>query len=320
VFGVVIATSFFMQKNIMTKELRGKFPAWCNVEKLKNNQYDLLMSDDLDSWASCVLLKNLFDFNVKYFVDFNQYYLDLRGNKIQCQQVYTLNENISDKLICVDFASESACPSFDNHVTMLSDFDIADKNQNSANINNIYNISNVNYYDKFSGSTLIQIMSYYNIDISKWTEEQKMIACCLDGLYISFDVWKKDFRPKQREYLRLLGYDELIELMEFHVAKNKKRDFETLKDKYKLDSKIVINTDGNLETNIKLEKLSDLFGVDLLLPKDKFSEFKRYDKIFRNLNRNPIKEDEGLFNCDEKLFNFAVTNKDIIVYSKSKIA
>lgn len=318
-FGVVIATSFFMQKNIMTKELRGKFPAWCNVEKLKNNQYDLLMSDDLDSWASCVLLKNLFDFNVKYFVDFNQYYLDLRGNKIQCQQVYTLNENISDKLICVDFASESACPSFDNHVTMLSDFDIADKNQNSANINNIYNITNVNYYDKFSGSTLIQIMSYYNIDISKWTEEQKMIACCLDGLYISFDVWKRDFRPKQREYLRLLGYEELIELMQFYVAKNKKRDFETLKEKYKLDSKIVINTDGKLETNIKLYELSDLFGVDLLLPKDEFSEFKRYDKIFRNLNRNPIKE-EGLFNDDEKLFNFAVTNKDIIVYSKSKIA
>lgn len=318
-FGVVIATSFFMQKNIMTKKLRDKFPVWCKFENLKNNRYDLLMSDDLDSWASCMLLNHLFGFKVKYFVDFNQYYMDFQGNKTQCQQVYTLNKDTNDKLICVDFASESMCPSFDNHVTMLSSLDVPYKNENSANINNIYDITNVNYYDKFSGSTLIQIMSLYNIDISKWTEEQKLIICCLDGLYIGFDVWKKDFRPKQREYLRMLGYEELIELMEFHVAKNKKRDFELLKNKYKLDSKIVIDIDDRLGTDIKLNELGDLFGVDLLLPRDEFSEFKRYDKIFRNLNRNPIK-DGGLFGDDEKLFNFAVTNKDVIVYSKSKIA
>ncbi|MFL0194430.1 hypothetical protein ACJDU8_02415 [Clostridium sp. WILCCON 0269] len=304
----------------MSKELKNKFPDWCKFEKLENSKYDLLMTDDLDSWASCIVLKHLFGFKVKYFVDFNQYYMDSKGNKTECQQVYKVDEGIDNNLICVDFASESMCPGFDNHVTMLSSEDIPDKNKNSTNINDIYNITNVNYYDKFSGSTLIQIMSLYNIDVSKWIEEQKMVLCCIDGLYTAFDVWRWDFRPKQREYLKLLGYEELIELMEFHVARNRKRDFEVLKNKYRLDSKIEINIDGKLETDIELVELSDLFGIDLSLPTDGFGEFKRYDKIFRNLNKNPITEDEGLCTDNEKLFNFAVTGKDKIIYSKSKVS
>lgn len=298
----------------MLQELKDKFPNWC---KETDSNYSLILSDDIDSLGSCYLQDHLFGRNIEYFMDFNSSYIQ-DGEEIPCQTIYRTTDKTKNNVIGIDIAlNEDGCYTWDNHVSKISNED--DYNSASANLNTIFGVNRFNYYQKkFSGSTLIQMLSYYNVDISEWTEEMKMILCCIDGLYTAFDVWKKDFRPLQRKYLQLLEYDELIELMEYHCNKNKKKDFEELKQKYKLDSKIVLNSGTHkLETDIKLNEISELFGINLNLPDTKFDKFKEYDK---HIHYDYIPNKKSLCSNDTKaLFNLALVKKDMVIYSTNKI-
>ncbi|EET84779.1 conserved hypothetical protein [Clostridium carboxidivorans P7] len=301
----------------MQKELKEKFPEWCGDT---SKEYSLILSDDIDSLASCYIQNRLFGRNVEYFMDFNSSYIDENGWRIDCQKVYRTKNKTENNVIGIDIAIEGdGWYTWDNHVTRISSKD--NYNTESANLNTINGTNYFNYYDKkFAGSTLITMLSYYSdkIDISKWSEEMKMILCCTDSLYTCFDVWKRDFRPVQRKYLKELEMSELIELMEFHVAKNKKRDFEELKQKYNLDSKIYLNPHTHkLETKIDLFGLSELFKMDLSLPDEEFEDFKIYDK---HVHYGYVNNKESLCTGNTKaLFNLALVKKDMIIYSTRNI-
>lgn len=228
----------------MKQELKNKFPEWC-----KTKDYDtIFVTNDFDSWFGSKLLE---DENAKigFFFD-NQF-------------VYKL-ENLEKPqgMIAIDCdLVKGRC--WGNHVTLMSKDD--EVNEKSANVNNIYKINaRNNYTAKYSGSTTLQIMGYYNMDISSLSLEAKRVLLCIDSHYIGLKNNK--FKHTQFEWLKILGYDELIE-----VAENTTIDeFVQLQKKYNLKSEIWMDWDGYLKTDIKLDELSKLFNMDLSLPTEKW--------------------------------------------------
>lgn len=269
----------------MIKEIREKYPQWCGNEETK---FDLCLSDDLDSLFSCIILNKIRSYEVKYFYDFNNIYEKENHDR----------ENIPCIGVDIDLI-KGKC--WGNHVTMLSAND--NYNKQCANLNNILKINPNNYYTKFCGSTVLQIISYYNIDTSNLSEEAKMILLCIDSTFLGY--W---FNNGQwcKKYLEMLELDDLLDVLYWHD----KQEFEQINYRYNLKSKIYIDDDnGKLNTNIRLDKLEELFpNLSFVLPKINFEcihSFNYNTKYNTNFNKNEIKN----------LFSFVVTGKNKAKYS-----
>lgn len=143
-----------------------------------------------------------------------------------------------------------------------------------------------------------------------------MVLCCIDSLYISQQIQTINFKRIQDKYLKLMGYEQLTEFMEDKINDSGYRLFEETIKRYNLKDKIIVGADGKLQTSIKLDLLSELFGVDLSLPEIVFKKYKRFKKYYRNLDKNPLKMDEYLLREEEYFLNFSVVTANSIVYSK----
>lgn len=291
----------------MLAEIKQRYPEWING--INKDEDNLILSDDLDSLFSCALLKHYFGCEVRGFVDWNS---GINGKQ---QSLYT-NKSISKKkdYIGVDMALENG-KCFDNHVVMLNRNDSV--NKNSANLNAINRININNYYSKFCGSTLIQIMSLYGADINSFDDEQKMVVCAIDGLYVPYKIQRIDFSKTQREYMKQLEFEELSDFMKYHCDRSGYSEFERVKAEFNLDGKLWVNESGKLETDIKLQKLSELFGgFNLSLPAGEFKEFKRLDKQVIKVNSCSSKD--SIADCGS-IFNFVVVKKDMAIYSSKEL-
>ena len=159
----------------MIESLKGKFPSW--VKDIEKNP--LILSDDIDSLMSYIFLRDHFNCKVRYYYDVNG---ENWTHKLYKQKGYDYGFD-TKKAIAVDLALEGyRC--WDNHVIKVRDTD--NTNKLSANLNVIDNIYLDNYTNKWCVSTYITILSYYNIDISKWNREQLAILCSIDGVYYPF--------------------------------------------------------------------------------------------------------------------------------------
>lgn len=277
----------------MKSIIKQEYPEWIKEENMKEIE-SMCLSDDLDSLFSCIILKEIFpQLNIDGFYNFENIYI---------------RENIKlKKLFGVDIdLCKGRC--WGNHVTLLSKNDSV--NKDSANINNILGISKENYYNKFCGSTLLQIISYYNYDISNLSDEAKMILLAIDSTFLGY--YFKDFSGILedgyycKKYLKLLELDCLLEILE----KYKKSDFENLNRKYGLKKKIYINEKGKLTTNIDLIGLEKLFNLPFSLPKDNFQCARNYHCYKTNITYKNNKE-----NVCSNMFSCALTYKDSIIYS-----
>ena len=249
----------------MNKEIKNQFPSFCS----DNGHYDLVLSDDADS----LLVSNFLEVqnwdSTMYFYDFNMLYI-AEGHQPK------------NKIVGCDIdiiKGDGRC--WGNHVTAISKQDKI--NPNSANLNNIKGITSRNYMDKYAGSTLATVMSYYDYDISKLSEQAKMLILCIDshyyGFYTSFHntqrKWLVDFLQYQELYDIILKYKEqdFIDLavsLNIKIPTDKKDKYG--KEKYR-DGKIWINKDGFLETEIDLEGISKILGISITLPQWKFEPF-----------------------------------------------
>ncbi|NMM65538.1 hypothetical protein HBE96_23455 [Clostridium sp. P21] len=235
---------------MMKNEIKQKFPSWCNDT---NTKYNLMLSDDLDSLFSCAILNKLFGYEIKWFYDFNNMYIsDDNDNKT--------------KSFAVD-ADMVKYRCWGNHVTL--------NNPKAANINTIMGIGQSNYTEKFCGSTLLTILSYYSADLSELSEEQKMILLTIDSTYLGY--WFKDgFYCKK--YLKMMELDCLLDVLERHS----KEEFKELDIKYNLNKgKIWVDIlDNTLHSDIQLDKLRELFpSLSFILPKNEFSTYKSFEIV-----------------------------------------
>lgn len=254
---------------IMNNELKQQFPQW--VTENEKGRYSLCMSDDLDSLFSCYMLNRFLGYEVEYFYSFNTLYQ---------------SEKATDKeTIYVDIATETG-KCWDNHVTLINK-NIDSVNQESANLNSINQIDTHSYFNKYCGSTLLQIMSYYAIPLPK-DKERLLILLAIDSTYLGH--YDSRFKWVHNHYLNDLGYAHLIDFLDT-VSKS---DFNNIIYKYNLKGKIYM-VEGKLETDIKLDELGDKFSIRLQLPTHSFSIQSTYENKYKEINYSVEKPKTGIF-------------------------
>lgn len=264
------------------------FPRWTKSDE----KYEMCLTDDLDSLFGCIILQQIKGYKISRFYSFNKLYNSKSYKETKM------------KVIGVDMdLVEYAC--WGNHVTGI-------KNPRSANLNVISRIDKYNYTEKYGGSTLLEIISYYDYDISKLSDEAKMVLLCIDSAYLGYFYNDINMRIANHEYLcNVLELEELYLIQKRHT----REDFEAIKEKYKLDEKIYYNKNtGRLKTKIDLERLSLLFNLPFALPKDKFVKKDDYivDKVYVDDYDNFVyyKQKQGY-----KVFTQAQISKNLIKLS-----
>lgn len=265
-----------------------QIPKWYTSEV---TQFDLILSDDIDSLSSCEVISQAKGWNIEYFYNFNGIGTTRNGT----------NEKVG-----VDIALCKG-KTFDNHVVMLNRDD--EFNPESINPNIINQLSRGNYTTKYSGSTLLLVWSLYNRPLPK-SEEGKMILLAIDSTYKGFYNYNPTFRNANKYYLcDMLGLDELYECQQRHTQS----EFEKVKRKYNLTSKIVADK-GVLSTGLKLDEISEEIELDIQLPTDKFYKYELYETYEDILSPN-TRHSMGIEDLSNIPFSLAVTYNDTVKYS-----
>ncbi|MCM3271148.1 hypothetical protein [Paenibacillus elgii] len=253
-----------------------------------------MITDDIDSLFSATVLKKHTKSKVRYFYDFSNLYM---------------NGNQDHEVIAVDCAMERDIKCWDNHVTLFASGDNA--NPNSANINNLLQVSRENYFHKYCMGTHLQVISYYDaMDFKQLSDEQKLILWAIDASYKGFYSKYDNDRQMHSWFVELLELEDLAEVLHRYTMD----DVIEVMKKYKLDKKIYFNEEGYLHTEIELDKLQVQFPeFDLSLPNDHFT-------LRKELKSQTKKLDEGKmdYHKSNNLFSFALTGKNRVSYTSLK--
>lgn len=267
----------------MKDKLKKLFPAWCSDYTQAQNT--IVLTDDLDSLLGCAIEKYIKGNDINYFYNFNKLYVADRTDK--------------RKAIGIDLALHFG-KSWCNHVVRINKNDYV--NPQTANINALLNIHKGNYFKKYAMSTTLTMWSYYGLPLPK-TDEGKMILLAVDSSYLGH--YDDRFKDVHTAYLKLLEFEELIDLLN----NTYKFEFEEIQGKYKLKSKINLNSKGYLETKLPLAKLQGFFDFPIELPTKQFTL------------RNQFKEDIGdTYNTHSKeqlgnIISFALTGRNKFKYT-----
>lgn len=271
----------------MRDEYAQLLPDWC----MREEEHDLILSDDIDSLASCAVLNMVKGWTIRYFYDFNTIYKEdtKRSNNSKCW---------------VDIATYKG-RAFDNHVSLLSDWDTW--NDDMINLNLMCQVTNENYTDKYAGSTLLTVWSVYDLPLPK-TEEGKMLLLCIDSAYKGF--YSDRFHDVQRHYLvDVMGLDGLYSVVQRHT----KEEFEDLALQYGLHHKISIYN-REFQTKLPLDRIGQALGVDLnILPKTAYFPCRRLEQIMTDVGNKEYNDE-----LDANIKTLAVVYKGKVKYSKIK--
>ena len=271
----------------MKAEYLQQIPKWY----MGDTQFDLILSDDIDSLSSCAVISQAKNWNIEYFYNFSGMGTTKNG----------LNEKVG-----VDIALCNG-KTFDNHVVMFNSDD--EVNPESINPNIINQTRRSNYSTKYCGSTLLLVWSLYNRPLPK-SEIGKMILLAIDSTYKGFYSGNSTFEKANKHYLcDMLGLDELYEVQKRHKA----IEFKDLLRKYNLNSKIVSNK-GELSSVLKLDEISEQIELKLELPQDKFYKYDTYSNIKQDLDcssRYSLTIDDII----KEPFSLALIYNDTVKYS-----
>lgn len=271
----------------MEQNYRKLLPTWVDTEK----NLDLVLSDDIDSLATCALLKEVKGWDIKYFYDFYNVYASLRLK----EDINHLNDRC-----WVDVATHTG-KSFDNHVSMLTIWD--NWNPDMVNLNVQSWVTNENYCDKYAGSTLLMVWSIFNFPLPK-TEEGKMLLLCADSSFLGF--YDNRFHDTQKHYLvDILEFYELYDVIKRHT----KDEFEELIINYRMKAKIKM-IDGELHTNLPLDRIGKTLGLTFTEMGSKFFRWKILEQ-----KTAKITTQESLEDINKNIKTLAFTYKNQVKYS-----
>ncbi|NEZ02369.1 hypothetical protein G4D62_24215 [Bacillus shackletonii] len=267
----------------MKEYYKEKCPSWANNVEVKN---DLILGDDIDSLATCNLLTDITNENwkVNYFYNFKDFY------------IHTETELST---IGVDMAFTRNVKCFDNHVS--KEHSNSPYNPFCMNLNLYKGVSRENYGKKYSMSTLLMVMSYYDIPLPK-SQEGKELLLAVDTAFKGY--YSSYFNPIHTNWLEILEYTELIDIL-------KQRDSKYFYDIIKyfgLHEKVWIDENGFLQSNIKLEEIQPYFDWKLELPKQQFSLRKECIREGHEIGKKSIPE-------RSQLISLAFTSKNYISYT-----
>lgn len=221
----------------MISSMKEKFGDWYN--HIDKDKHYLVLTNDIDSYLSCLFLHKKFGVEIGGFYDFEALYI---------------NSNITEgkEPIYVDADINSGL-AFGNHVTAL-------RNPDCINLNK--GISQINYTDKYAGSTLMTLYSLYDKDLSRVNELKVLIL-------LTVDVWFKQYfryRSKWDKWVEVMGMEYLTEL------------FDGLEEQDMYDAllfcgfnrNITIREDGTLFFPINYKGIKEEYGMTIPEPTQVF--------------------------------------------------
>ena len=206
----------------MNKQLSDKFPTWYRC--IDKDKYYLVLSNDFDSYYSCVILHQMFGVQIGGYFSLND-------------GLYLNPERTRGKEpIYVDLSiTHGKC--FDNHMTFI-------KNPECINPN----IITTDYYQKYNGSTLSFLIALYGRDLSKYSQKQLMAMIVIDGWDAGWYKYNGDFRGSLINWMKLFEVDKyLLPILQEHKERQYFFDFT---DQYHLDEHIIMQ-DNHLCCNVK---------------------------------------------------------------------
>ena len=270
----------------MDKRLKNKFPKWCFSDK----EFATILTDDIDSLLGCMIEDYVKGNKINYFYDFNKLYVADKDN--------------NRSMLGIDLALHKGfC--WDNHCIRINKDDYV--NPLTANINAIRNIHSGNYFDKYAGSTALIMWSFYDLPLPE-TKLGKMLLLAIDSAYLGH--YDDRFKQVHNKYLELLGFSELIDLLN----QTQEKDYEKLIKQYKLNAKnggkIYINKDGYLQTELPLRELQRFFCIPLELPDSQFTKTHEWDSRYGNTYNIKSKDELG------NIISFAMTGKNRFSYTR----
>ncbi|WP_079515842.1 hypothetical protein [Rossellomorea marisflavi] len=267
----------------MKKELKERFPLWCS--DMKQGQNSLMLTDDLDSLLGCAIERYVKGNEINYFYNFNK--------------IFVANQEEQRKAIGIDLALHKG-KSWCNHVVRINEDDYV--NPQTANINALLKVHSGNYTKKYAMSTALTMWSYYGLPLPE-SKVGKMLLLCVDSSFLGH--YNNSFKPVHNAYLKLLGFEELIDLLNDTST----ADYEALQKEYKTKAKIKLNTEGFLQTNLPLAELQGAFSLPLELPNQHFSLRNQF-KEGKGEVRNTVSKDQL-----ENVISFALTGKRFFKYT-----
>ena len=267
----------------MHSEYKKLLPQWYHDE------HEMVLSNDIDSLASCAVLKKVKGWEIKYFYDFDRVY-KVKGHKENQEKCW------------IDVAIKSG-HAFDNHVSRSGYVD--DWNQDMINLNQTSMITNGCYSDKYAGSTLLEIWSLYNVPLPE-TEEGMMLLLAIDISFKGF--YSNNFRDIQKYYLvDILGFRELYNVIKRHT----KEEFYDIVAKYGLNADITCE-EGELRSRLNLNRIGKKLDLDIVLPEEEFEIIEELEVIEEDLKIYQ----NSLDDVSVDIKTAALTYKNKIRYSK----
>ncbi len=190
---------------------------------LNPSKYYLVLTNDMDSYLSCLILKNKFGVQIGGFYDFHGLYIN--------PEITSGKEPI---YVDCDL-TEGKC--YGNHYQQTN-------NPQAINLNDGVE----KYTDKYAGSTLLMVCSLYDVDIKKYPKQIAMFLCLIDAWYTQFF----NFHQQWLQWAKKLKMDWLE-----HILINTNRSqCNDMSVKYKAFAKIKIKNDGFLQTDFDFDKVA----------------------------------------------------------------
>lgn len=267
----------------MDQKLKERFPEWTyNLEQGINTT---ILTDDLDSLLGCAIEKFVKGNDINYFYNFNK--------------LFVANNEDERKAIGIDLALHKG-KSWCNHVVRIHQDDYV--NPQTANINALLKVHSGNYFKKYAMSTVLTMWSFYDLPLPE-TKEGKMLLLCIDSGFLGH--YNSRYKDVHNEYLRLMGFEELIDLLN----NTYQFEYELLQGEYKTKSKIRLNRDGCLETQLPLAKLQGVFGMPMELPTQSFTLRNQLKDGIGNTIQTKSKDQLG------NIVSFALTGRSKFKYT-----
>ena len=271
----------------MQKQLKDKFPQWC--KDTTKGKYNLYITNDADALLSGSYNKQLHNYEVTRMFDF--------------KSIYATESNEGKEFIGVDMALEHG-KVWDNHITRLTRMDIA--NPESANVNTVSDINRKNYRTKYAGSTVLQIMSYYNIPLPK-SREGKLVLLTIDSSFKGF--YNSDFRDICISWLQQLELYDLID----SLHDTKENEFKRVKQQYNLGSEIRVDENGKLQTEMNLAAMQSVLDIPLSLSEEKFTKTHTFETTGKWTMDKDAKNSKHEI---DELYSIALTSSNTFKYSR----
>ena len=276
------------------KEYIEKIPDWY---KNTDAAYQMVLSDDIDGLVSTSIVASKTNWTTEYFYDFEGLYVS---------DEYLYYSDKSSTRVWLDipyvYCSEMA---FDNHVIMTNSDDVINPLMINPNILN--GVTNENYYDKYAMSTALLVWSIFYGDVIPEQLDGKLALLAIDSAYKPFCHDNLGYFVKNLLFLNKLGLSQLDRFLSFH---NTSDGYIAIAKEYNLCSKISVNADGYLETDIDTERLSDVLDIDVPLPQKHFNKIAEFEKHGRE---HPYGRPVTTIN--DEIATVAYVGRDVVKYS-----